>query len=163
MRHAKSDWANSDLTDYDRPLNKRGRKTAPFMAKILLEKNQIPDVILSSTAERAKQTVQFFTNAIDYKNKIMWDKNFYFGYVNDIIAKIQGLSDDYESVMVVGHNPTLESLIATLSEDIVYPIMPTAAIAYLLSDIETWNKLRTRSAKLEWVLKPKELKNLRSI
>ena len=76
VRHAKSSWKDLRLDDFDRPLNKRGKKNAPFMGKILKARRTIPDLILSSPAKRAGKTARAIAKAIDYpKTKIIIDRN----------------------------------------------------------------------------------------
>ena len=72
IRHAKSDWSNYLLNDFDRGLNNRGLKDAPFMAKLLENKKIIPDLIISSPALRTKLTLELLLEKIDYKNEIIY-------------------------------------------------------------------------------------------
>jgi phosphohistidine phosphatase len=78
MRHAKSDWSDSSLADFDRPLNSRGKKAAPFMGNELLKRKKIPDLIISSPANRAKSTAKKVAEAVGYKNEIQFEKRFLF-------------------------------------------------------------------------------------
>lgn len=157
MRHAKSDWGDSSLSDFDRPLNKRGERSAPFMGKELIARNKVPELIISSPANRAKTTAELVAEASGYESDIQFERDFYFGYVDEIINIVSKLGEKYERIMIIGHNPTLESLVATLSKKIVGYAMPTAAVASLLFDIDSWKQLDKRSGSLEWLIHPKEL------
>jgi phosphohistidine phosphatase len=157
MRHAKSDWDNPSLSDFDRPLNSRGLKTAPFMGHEIKKLNKIPELIISSPANRAKTTAAMFAEASGFDGKILFDDEFYFGSIDEIIKIISRVDDLYETIMVVGHNPTWESLIYRLVKDGQGVMMPTGAIASLLFEIDAWNDLKARSAELEFLLIPKEL------
>ena len=77
IRHAKSDWSDDTLKDFDRPLNKRGLKNAPFMGSLLKNKNINPDLILSSPALRAITTAEIIANRVEYKNNIETNKSIY--------------------------------------------------------------------------------------
>ena len=70
MRHAKSDWNDSSLPDFDRPLNARGKKTAPVMGQWLIEHDLVPELILSSTAYRARETTELVKKSLDYQDNL---------------------------------------------------------------------------------------------
>jgi len=157
MRHAKSDWSDNSLDDFDRPLNKRGKKAAPFMGNELLKRDKLPDLIISSPANRAKTTAEKVAEASGYNMAIQYEKDFYFGYVDEIIEIIKNSGKQYNKILVVGHNPTQESLIAAVTQNNIYARMPTAAIASTLFDIDDWTKLKKNSGSLEWLILPKQL------
>jgi phosphohistidine phosphatase len=159
MRHAKSDWGNSSLSDFDRPLNERGLKTAPFMGNEIKMRNKLPELIISSPANRAKTTAHLFAETTGFDGKMMFEDEFYFGSVDKIISIISKVDNQYETIMIVGHNPTWETIIYRLVKDSPGVMMPTAAVASLLFDICGWDELQARSAKLEFLLIPKELMN----
>ena len=77
IRHAKSSWSNPLLEDFERPLNKRGERDAPFMAKILKQKEINPDLIISSPSKRTKDTLDFFIKEFDYKGEIIFEESIY--------------------------------------------------------------------------------------
>ena len=157
MRHAKSDWDDSSLSDFDRPLNKRGKKAAPFMGKEIKKREALPDIIISSPANRAKNTTKLFVEACKFEKEIIFEKDFYFGYIEDIFKIIKSNSSSINKIMVVGHNPTWEDLVSRLSKNNPYVTMPTAAIASINFDINKWSELNFGTGTLEWLLKPKEL------
>ncbi len=107
MRHAKSSWKETDLADHERPLNKRGEKDAPRMGKLLRDHNLVPQVILSSTAVRCSQTAEAVADKIDYKNEVIYSPTLYLAEPQTYLDALQGLSDDVDCVLVVGHNPGL--------------------------------------------------------
>ncbi len=154
MRHAKSDW-NNIFPDFDRPLNKRGKKAAIFMGKEIKKRVLTPDIIISSPAKRAKQTSESIADKCNYNKKIIFEDNFYFGYMKDIVDTLIKLSDNYNSVMIFGHNPTMESLVEFLSDK--YVVMPTAAISVLNFDAKSWKTLKKSSCKLVLHLKPRDM------
>ncbi len=157
MRHAKSDWADSSIADFDRPLNNRGKKAAPFMGNELKKRGKVPDLIISSHANRAKTTAEKVATATGYTKEIQLEKDFYFGCIDKITEAIQKSDNQHNTILIIGHNPTWESLVSTLTETSVYTRMPTAAIASILFDIDSWTKLKKNTGKLEWLILPKEL------
>lgn len=157
MRHAKSDWSTG-AEDFDRPLNKRGKKAAPLMGIELIKRDIVPDIIISSPAKRARQTTKRLIKKCEYKNEVHFDKEFYFGSVSDVFTALKALENQYNRAMVVGHNPIWESLVTKLSIDNPMVIMPTAAIVSLKAPIESWNDLEYGICDFEWIVTPKMLK-----
>jgi phosphohistidine phosphatase len=139
LRHAKSSWKHIDLSDHDRPLNKRGKKAAPRMGQLLFEEDLVPDIILSSTARRARDTAEITAEACGFEGEVLYLENFYHGWTSDFVVALQGLSSDIDSVMVVGHNPGLESFLEMLTGENEH--LPTAALAYITLPIQNWSEL----------------------
>src|SRR5574344_1939338 len=107
IRHAKSSWKDSSLKDFDRPLNKRGEKNAPKMAKILRKLVKTPDLIISSPSKRTKQTLNYFVDEFNYKNKIIFEDSIYEAPYSNILKIIQNINKKYNIVFLIGHNPGL--------------------------------------------------------
>ena len=108
VRHAKSSWKYPNLDDFERPLNKRGRKNAPFMGSILKKLKVAPDLILSSPANRASMTARIIANKISYPlEKICFSESIYQFSANALIDAIKHLDDVVNKAMLVGHNPAL--------------------------------------------------------
>jgi phosphohistidine phosphatase len=166
LRHAKSDWGDSELTDFDRPLAKRGLNDAPLMGEVLKDFAHVPDLILSSPALRAKQTAELAAEACGYKKSIQWVESFYMGGCDDTLAILQKLPDTVERVLYVGHNPTLEELAATLLSadmgeewrDEWAVRIPTAGLICLDINVLEWATLEPGEAVLRWFLIPKLVK-----
>jgi phosphohistidine phosphatase len=168
LRHAKSDWGNPGLTDFERPLAKRGLKDAPRMGEVLTLFDCVPDRILSSPALRAKQTTEMVAEACGYKESIQWEDSFYGGTSEDLIAALQRLPHSLERVMLVGHNPTMEETTAALLagtsdewNDEWSIRMPTAGLVCLDVGITDWATLEPGDATLRWFLIPKLVKAIR--
>jgi phosphohistidine phosphatase len=157
MRHAKSDWGSSSMSDFERPLNKRGFASAPLMGRELINKKRIPELIISSPALRAKTTAELLASVIDYNRAIQFEKNFYFGYIDEIIQLVRKTDNSLRSIMIVGHNPTLEYLLEELLIQQVAYSFPTAAIASINFEIEKWEAVSKNSGTLEWLIVPKEI------
>ena len=129
VRHAKSSWEDMSLRDIDRPLNPRGKRDAPFMAKLLKGKGVKADAIISSPANRAFSTASVFAAELEVKKEDIRVKDqIYEAYTNDVLDVISNLEDDLETVLIFGHNPTFTSLANMFSKDYI-PNVPTCGIA----------------------------------
>ena len=139
LRHAKSSWNHPELSDYDRPLNKRGKRDAPRMGKHLRQEGLTPDRILTSSAKRARKTANKVAKGCGYKGKVKKLDAFYDTVAGVFYETLQTLPDKYQRVMVVGHNPTMEQLVRSLTGQ--YREMPTAALAHIELPIQRWEAL----------------------
>lgn len=156
VRHAKSSWKDAILSDYDRPLNKRGKQNAPEMGQRLAEKAILPDWLLSSPAKRAKHTAQAMASALGYpENKIHWLEELYHASSNYLLSQLQNISDQYESVMLVGHNPGLTELQNILCADKIDTIV-TAGIVCIQFETDDWPNIHR--GYLQWYDYPKKEK-----
>lgn len=158
MRHAKSSWGNSNLKDFDRPLNSRGKKDAPKMGQLLKRLNLIPDLIVSSPAARAKATILSVIGELELSDKtIMWNDGLYYGGAEDYLDAIMNAPEDSNIVMTVGHNPMTEQAIADLSNRPFNDAVPTATIACFEADVQKWKDVKQGECTLKWVMSPKDL------
>lgn len=156
LRHAKSSWDDPSLDDHDRPLNKRGLRDAPRMGKLIKDENCVPDLIVSSTSERTRQTVRHVRETGGFDTKTKYLEELYGTPAGAYVKVIQGIKDDYRRVLVVGHNPTLEKLVEELCGE--YQRMPTAALAYFRINVTHWKDFAMEcDAKLVHLWRPKEL------
>lgn len=138
MRHAKSSWKDQELPDHDRPLKKRGRKDIVNMAKILKKKALIPDLILSSSAVRAKDTATLMAEKLNYKGKIELIDDLYMAEPETYIQKIASVPEKVDKLLIVGHNPGLEGLVMTLGDKITS--LPTGSIAKIYLFVDKWSE-----------------------
>ncbi len=143
MRHAKSSWKEQELPDHDRPLKKRGRKDIANMAKILKKKALVPDLILSSTAIRAKDTATLMAEKLNFKGQLELVEKFYMAEPETYIQKIATVPDKVENLLIIGHNPGLEGLVMTLGDKIVS--LPTGSIAKIYLFIDKWSELTAKT------------------
>ena len=139
LRHAKSSWKDASLADHDRPLNKRGKRDAPRMGKLLQEQALVPDRIISSTAKRARNTAKAVAKACHCEDKVELTPEFYHAGPGSYLAVLQDVPNDNQRVMVVGHNPGMEALVAHLTGRM--ETMSTAALAHIELPIEKWADL----------------------
>jgi phosphohistidine phosphatase len=159
MRHAKSSWKESNIPDHDRPLNRRGKHDAPLMGKLLRDQKMNLDLIISSTALRAETTANLIAKAVGYKGKVVLDKSIYNAEPMDLLTLLSNSSDENNSILLIGHNPTVEETVQMLTNSPEIT-MATCAIAHLTLSIDTWTDLKekqTFSSKLENFWTPKEL------
>lgn len=141
LRHAKSDWDDPELSDHERPLNKRGRKAAKKLGEFTRNRSLMPELVLASSAVRAQQTVELWSKASGYDGPVQTLRELYLAQPERYISAIRALDSGLESVMVVGHNPGLEELVEVLTGK-VEPL-PTAALAHVQVDTPTWRDLGT--------------------
>ncbi|MDR3578012.1 MAG: histidine phosphatase family protein [Anaerolineaceae bacterium] len=139
MRHAKSSWKDHNIQDIERPLNKRGKKDAPFMGQILADKELVPQMILCSPALRARLTAELVAEKSGYRGEITFNDTFYMAEPAVYAGALSSLPDDVERVMLIGHNPGMEALVQILSGQV--ESLPTSGIAYLVLPIKHWNEI----------------------
>jgi phosphohistidine phosphatase len=155
LRHAKSSWKDSDVEDHDRPLNKRGKKTAPQMGRLLSTEDLLPDLILSSTAVRARDTAKAVAKAASYKGPIELLDSLYLATAGELMDEAQNHTpDSVGRLLLVGHNPGMEDLVGILSGK--REAFPTGALAVFEIGIPRWKDLELGiDAKLVKVYRPK--------
>jgi phosphohistidine phosphatase len=156
LRHAKSSWDSPALRDFERPLNERGLKAAPLMGRFLLKRKIRPGLVLSSPAERARQTAALLMEAARLGCPLRFDERIYEATAARLVEVVSQVEEEFETVLVVGHNPGMEELIERLTGEVRR--MPTAALARITLDIEKWGKLREGAGRLEELIKPKEMR-----
>ena len=139
LRHAKSSWKNEKLKDIDRPLKHRGEEDAIVIGKVLTMAELVPQVILSSPAERAKRTAELVAAEAKFKGGLTLVDSFYMGEPENYIKELKQLPDEIERVMIVGHNPGLEALLQLMDGKV--NSLPTGSLAYLVLDIKHWADL----------------------
>lgn len=143
IRHAKSSWSDLRLDDFDRPLNKRGKRNAPFMGQKLKEKQIMPDIILSSPAKRARKTAIAIAKAIDYpKKKIVFDDNLYHSDAMYLLELVRNQDDEDETIMLFGHNPDFNDFADILLEQNPVYNIPTTGIYCIRFDVDSWEKVQ---------------------
>ena len=157
IRHAKSSWDEPELSDFDRPLNKRGKRNAPEMADRLLERNVRVDQIISSDALRAKTTAQLLSSALGHSpNDITFSHKLYLTGTDAYLRLIHQLPDTFTSVALVGHNPDL-TLLANQLGGLDIDNVPTLGMVYLeFPEIHLWSDVRQGQGSLRWFDFPKK-------
>lgn len=158
IRHAKSDWDNPALSDFERPLNKRGEKNAPFMGGILAKEKVHPDLILSSPAFRAKTTALRIAEKVGYeRQKIDYRESLYLADIRAIEEVVKSLSASEDTVFIVGHNPGL-TLFAEYISALRVENIPTCGIFCVTLKKEEWESIGKNSADFVSFHYPKQFK-----
>jgi phosphohistidine phosphatase len=156
LRHAKSSWDDPGLDDHDRPLNKRGRRDAPRMGRLVRDEEIVPDVILCSTAERARETAEAVAEASGFSGETRFLHALYLAGPGEILASLRRVGPEVETAMVVGHNPGIEELLFGLTG--VGEGLSTAALARVSLPVPRFRDLRAGvRGKLVGLWRPKDL------
>ena len=141
VRHAKSSWKFPKLDDIDRPLNKRGKRDAPEIGRRLREKGIVPDIMITSPADRAFSAAQMIAEKIGYPiAEIIQDHELYHAGIKDLLNIIRSISNDKQSAMVFGHNPSFTYFANSLSEFSTDNVPTTGVVAFQF-DVDSWREV----------------------
>jgi phosphohistidine phosphatase len=139
VRHAKSSWKDSSLSDRDRPLNKRGKRDAPEMGRRITDAGIRPSLIVSSPAVRAWTTAKVIANQIGYPREFLQrDSALYLASVNDILDIVVSQDAGFNNLMLVGHNPGFTDFANYLVPGLTNNI-PTAGVVCVELDTDDWS------------------------
>ena len=156
MRHAKSSWRDVSVPDHQRPLNQRGKSDAPRMGKFLREQGIVLDVILCSTAVRARGTAEGFLQEYTFEGDVHYIDDLYQASPETIISVLNQLPDGVDTAMVISHNPGLDTFLEMVCDECGH--MPTACVAYIKYSFGRWADLREYSrGELVQLWKPREI------
>ena len=164
LRHAKSSWDDPTLADHDRPLAPRGRKAAPRMAVWLRTQARRPDLVICSTAARARETWELVARELQPAPEVDVRRSVYDAGPQQLIAIARGTPAHVETLMLVGHNPAMEEAAALLARDgdaralaTMQGKYPTAAVAELTFDVDSWQGVGQNTGHLARFVRPKDL------
>jgi phosphohistidine phosphatase len=161
LRHAKAAPKDPNISDHDRPLDKVGKDDALHMGKLIKDKGMIPSLIISSTALRAKTTAELVAKGCSYQGDIVLNHSLYEAKPKDYLSILETLSDIYGSVLIVGHNPTVEDTIQMLTDSSDVRAITSCALAHFSLQIEKWSdlsnngKIEQGKAVLREIIQPK--------
>jgi phosphohistidine phosphatase len=156
VRHAKSSWKHPELSDFERPLNKRGRNDAPKMGRRLSDMNIYPDIIISSPANRAATTARAIAETLGYPlSNIHYNDLIYEASVQVLYNILTDIEDTCSSTMLIGHNPGLTFLANSLAN---YPItnLPTCGIYAIDLPIASWREVAEDLGSMKFFDYPKK-------
>ncbi|MFP4664509.1 MAG: SixA phosphatase family protein [Bacteroidales bacterium] len=157
IRHAKSD-RKQNVEDFERPLNERGKSDAPLMGKVIKKDFILPDLILSSAANRAKTTSRMIAAEIAYPEKeIVFLEDLYFADTETYFRIIRDMEDSFDNIYVVSHNPGTTYIVNRISNTRL-DHMPTCGIAQIEFDVSSWSEIQDKSGKLLRFDRPKNHK-----
>ena len=158
LRHAKSSWDNSNLSDFDRPLADRGISDAKKMSNFLKDMNIKIDRVLCSNAIRAKETFDLTADGFNFEiDKATYLDKLYFGDTTTIIQDLKEMDESLNNILIVGHNPTLHYLVEILTNESINRFT-TCNLATISHDGE-WVSLNSQQCSLKSLIRPKELNN----
>lgn len=156
VRHAKSSWGDFTTPDFERPLNDRGKKDAPEMAKRLLNKKISIDVFISSPAKRAKSTCEAFCKVFDrVKEDILFIEELYHASADTFNKIINKIDDRFQSAAMFSHNPGITDFVNGLIKDVAIDNMPTCAIFAVEIDSDKWSDFLSVNKRFLFVDYPK--------
>lgn len=158
-RHAKSSWNDADKRDFDRTLNERGFRDAPFMGKKLKDKGIKPDIVISSPAVRALTTAQLICSVIEYpQDQIREEMSTYGASERAWLKVINSIDNRFNTAMCFGHNPGVSQIASYLAGETVD--YPTSGITCIKFDIQDWNEVSADIGKLDFFMYPKQFADL---
>jgi phosphohistidine phosphatase len=163
LRHAKSSWNEVELADHDRPLAPRGRRAADAIARHMREQAIAPELVLSSTARRARETVERIRPALGAA-PIRYERELYGASATELLERLRTVPDGVASVLLVGHNPAMEELALVIARpsprrDELEIKFPTGALATLSVAAASWTELRRGGGELVAFVRPRDLED----
>ena len=159
VRHAKSSWRFPELRDFDRPLNKRGKKNAPEMGKRLKARHILPDLLMTSPANRAITTAREIAEKIGYPEaNIRENDGIYHSSETTLLEIIKKTDNSINELMLFGHNPGFTDL-ANLAGDQWIDNIPTCGIVAIEFDVNSWRSIKPKSGRNLFFDYPKRVKH----
>jgi phosphohistidine phosphatase len=166
LRHAKSDWNDYSVDDHDRILNSRGQQNAAQMGRYLTDQNIQPDIIYCSTAKRTRETLSLVLSENTFTCPIEYIPDIYEANTSTLLSIIRNSPDKYSNIMMVGHNPGMQFLGLTLTENNpsicrqqLEKHLPTGTLQTIELNIECFSDARSGSGTLTGFTRPKILPN----
>ena len=164
LRHAKSDWSDPALDDFDRPLAPRGARAAPRMGRHLKRKGLVPDLVLCSTARRAQETWDLVAAELGREVPVQFSKGLYAVSSAALLAAIRRVPDDCGRLLLIGHNPEIEDLAHRLAGTgkakalaLLAEKYPTGALAEIRFARDSWSKIGEGAGTLQRFVRPRDL------
>ena len=165
LRHAKSSWTDAGLADADRPLTGRGKSAAKAMGREIAARGLLPDLVLCSPAKRARDTWKIVAAQLGSAPRVLVDDAIYdFGNGGRVLSAISANAGPAKSLLIVGHNPSLERLAGRLavSGDAklrarIEQKYPTAALAVIHFEADDWGRIADHGGELQHFIRPKDL------
>jgi phosphohistidine phosphatase len=158
LRHAKSSWKDADVEDHERGLNKRGKRDAPKIGRLLRDENLLPELICSSTAKRCRKTADHVIEHSGYRGETRFCGDLYEANGEKHRSFVARLDSGISRVLLIGHNPGLEEFLESLTG--AYSPLSTAALGHLELPIENWHDLNAETrGTLHRIWQPRELED----
>lgn len=158
VRHAKSSWDDPSLTDHDRPLLKKGIEKTKKINQFLSQNIKCPDLMLSSTAIRAKATAELIAKALQYPNEnILTTQSLYHADTVEVFNELYAIPNNIQSVMIFGHNPGLTYFVNQFLRPTI-DNLPTSGVVSIEFITDNWGKISEAKYHVNFVIFPKMLK-----
>lgn len=165
LRHAKSSWDDAVSRDFDRPLNDKGKRAARAIGAFIKRNELTFDLILASPAVRVIETLEYVEEASGGSYEPEWERKIYLASSATLLDVLRSVDSDADHIMMVGHNPGLEDLVFDLvpddgtcaTRDMVEEKYPTAALAEMTLDIDSWSAITENCGILERFIRPRDL------
>ena len=164
LRHAKSSWDDSNLGDFDRPLNDRGRKAARRIGEEMKRREMRFDHVLASPAQRVRETLDGVADGYGERFRTQFEERIYMADVSTLLEVIRSIRDNFKKPLLVGHNPGLEQLLARLTSDDerglrrkIHGKLPTGALAVVELLADSWSDVQEGGGKIVELILPREL------
>ena len=155
LRHAKSSWKDETQADFERPLAGRGRKACIIVAQLFQVKKIELDLIISSTAVRARETIDLVRQHAKLRTELRFDERIYEASTARLLEVVSQIDNDRKAALLVGHNPGFEDLVYELTGESAH--LTTAALVKIKLKISKWSDPYAGKATLEWIVRPKEV------
>jgi phosphohistidine phosphatase len=155
LRHAKAENATAGWTDFDRPLSDRGRQESQAVRRFILNQDLEFDLVLSSTALRARETTEAVISAAGLHSEVRFDQRIYEASSSLLLALLSEVEDKTNALVLVGHNPGLEDLIRTLTGRAEH--LSPATLAKINFEVERWSDVKENTGTLDRLVNPKQL------
>ena len=155
LRHAKSSRKDQSLPDFERPLNGRGKQAAEKVGRYLKRELIVPELVLSSPAARARETIERVAKAAKWSVEVRFDQRIYEAGGLRLLEVISQIENERKAVLLVGHNPGIEELLMLLAGE--SKKVPTGALMKLELKSSKWTTAADKRAKLAWLIKPRKL------
>jgi phosphohistidine phosphatase len=172
LRHAKSSWSDARLRDIERPLNERGELTAPRVGAFMAKRGLVPDLVLCSTAVRARQTLDLVLRRLkggeegskEAAPEVVYEDALYLASLAAMLKRVRKVAAKVRHVLIVGHNPGLQSLALELAGsgpaeelEALAEKFPTGGLAVIAFAGRGWSKIKPGAGRLELFMVPKRL------
>jgi phosphohistidine phosphatase len=164
MRHAKSDWGDAGLPDFDRPLNERGKKAAKRVGRELRRRRIRFDCVLASPAKRVRETLDFLAEGYGELPPAQFDERIYEAMPDTLLELVRHISNEVHSPLLVGHNPGLQQLVLNLTSDdgsgykkTVAAKFPTAVVAVITLPAVRWDEVEPGTGQIRELILPREI------
>lgn len=155
LRHAKSSWDDESKQDFERPLSSRGRKACALIGEYIEEKGIDFDLVLVSTSVRTRETIELIRERAKFRAEVRYDERIYEATVSQLLDVISQVDSDQKSVLLVGHNPGIEELLALLTGE--QQRVTTANFAKIKIKATKWSASLANKGTLDWIIRPKEI------